>query len=67
MADKTTPGCLLGKDASADCCNQCFNCGWNQTEHEHRIAAIRNGELQTDNDGLKRLHIKKEEKPTDAD
>ena len=47
-------------------CN-CSKCGWNPRVHAARVAAIRNGEMQTDEDGLKRLHINKEDIKTDAD
>jgi hypothetical protein len=47
--------------------HNCSKCGWNPREHAARIAAIRKREMQTDEDGLKRLHISKEDIETEAD
>ena len=68
MENKKAPNCLLGKEVSCECRNKCLHCGWDRYEAGIRKDAIRNGGLQKDNDGLKRLHVNTKEDPeTDAD
>ena len=65
--DNQNAVCSLGKEAICHDRGKCARCGWNYDEHDRRANAIRNGELKRDDDGLKRLHIKKEEQTIDAD
>ena len=59
---------MLDKDAQCEHRTNCRHCGWNPKEAASRKQAIREGGLQKDKDGLKRLHVKtKEDIETDAD
>lgn len=58
--------CLINPK-NRQCDGICQGCGWDFGEAARRKAIIRDGGLQRGNDGLKRLHIKKEEITTDGD
>lgn len=58
--------CLINPK-NRQCDGICQGCGWDFGEAARRKANIRNGGLQVGKDGLKRLHIKKEERTTDAE
>lgn len=52
-----TPGCDGNAGVNCDSPQRCSYCGWNPAVSKCRIAAIRAGNLRTNQDGKKYLHI----------